>query len=437
MGKNLLCMLSFHNYGNWESGDEESKCTQVKICKRCDHESVRELAQNHQFDNFEYESDSSCLMVRTCQICDYEDRQNFHQYGSAEYVADDSCEKLRVCQRCGYQDRMSISVDHQFGSWESTNDDSNCAQVRICTRCNFRVVQPKGGSPRIGSVGVGGHFYDTNSFKYLTDKSCEGEITCIYCGFKAKREGEFLVHQYGSAEYVADDSCEKLRVCQRCGYQDRIIDPSDHQYGSAEYVADDSCEKSRVCHRCGYHHPIIVSVDHQFGPAEYVADDSCKKIEVCLRCGTQRSASNPDVKNEFHRYKFHQFGSWQKLNPHAIGNWSRDDLAGKEKRICQRCGYSQERSKQDVTVSVPYSSVTMVHGTEVERLLEACSEVTRWMRDDPSPPMRTIREIGENLNARNGKELMREVHTEFVNNGGAKWGRSLEMMWHGIGSWRG
>jgi len=87
--------------------------------------------------------------------------------------------------------------------------------------------------------------------------------------------------------------------------------------------------------------------------------------------------------------------------------------------------------------SIPNPAMTEVHRTAVKSLLETCPEVTRWMRDDPSPPMKGIREIGENLNAQGGKKLMREVHAEFVKSGGAQWSRNLEMMWDGIGDWRG
>lgn len=88
-------------------------------------------------------------------------------------------------------------------------------------------------------------------------------------------------------------------------------------------------------------------------------------------------------------------------------------------------------------VSTPNPAMTEVHRIAVKSLLETCPEVTRWMRDDPSPPMRRIREIGENLNTQGGKQLMQEVHAEFIRSGGAQWGRSIEMMWSGIGTWRG
>jgi len=86
---------------------------------------------------------------------------------------------------------------------------------------------------------------------------------------------------------------------------------------------------------------------------------------------------------------------------------------------------------------MPNPVMTEVHRAAVKSLLEACPEVTRWMRDDLSPPMKRIKEIGENLNAQGGKTLMREVHAEFVKSGGAQWSRHLEMMWDGIGDWRG
>ena len=49
-----------------------------------------------------------------------------------------------------------------------------------------------------------------------------------------------------------------------------------------------------------------------------------------------------------------------------------------------------------------------------------------------------VREIGRELDARGGKELMREAHAKFARMtntpGGA---RNLEIMWDGIGSWQG
>ena len=49
-----------------------------------------------------------------------------------------------------------------------------------------------------------------------------------------------------------------------------------------------------------------------------------------------------------------------------------------------------------------------------------------------------VRDIGRQMDAQGGKELMREVHSKFARMtntpGGA---RNLEIMWDGIGSWQG
>lgn len=97
--------------------------------------------------------------------------------------------------------------------------------------------------------------------------------------------------------------------------------------------------------------------------------------------------------------------------------------------------YSSKKSGSSTKADRP--AVTVVHRAEVKSLLETCPQVQVWMRDDPSPAMKRIREIGEELNARGGKRLMQEVHAEFVKSGGAQWGRHIEMMWSGIGTWRG
>ena len=61
------------------------------------------------------------------------------------------------------------------------------------------------------------------------------------------------------------------------------------------------------------------------------------------------------------------------------------------------------------------------------RMGSTCPKVKVWMRDDPSPAMKRIRKIGEELNARGGKQLMKEnlrnIDKEVVSGFGDEWAR--------------
>jgi hypothetical protein len=77
----------------------------------------------------------------------------------------------------------------------------------------------------------------------------------------------------------------------------------------------------------------------------------------------------------------------------------------------------------------------LVESEAVDRLLKATSQVKSWLRDSPAIPMRKIIAIGKLLDYQGGKALMRNIHAEFSQKSGL--GRELEVMWDGIGQWRG
>lgn len=148
MSKNLRCMLTGHDYSDWESGNEQIKCKQVQTCTRCNHKNTREWGNDHQFGEFEYRLPTSCEMVR-------------------------------ICQNCGFEEKFELEA-HQFGPVETYIIDAFCIDAQFCIRCNFEKKLRDG--------------LHNLMPEYLSEDSCEAIFKCKYCGSAGWTEGKLILN---------------------------------------------------------------------------------------------------------------------------------------------------------------------------------------------------------------------------------------------------
>jgi hypothetical protein len=86
-----------------------------------------------------------------------------------------------------------------------------------------------------------------------------------------------------------------------------------------QYREPGHCEQVQVCRRDGARRP-GQRVEHQWGAWTLVAPDRCIQVHTCGRCGLEET----------------------QFLEHVWGDWERNGEYANQKRVCARCGLSEE-----------------------------------------------------------------------------------------------